>query len=52
MTQLDRLEQKVDHIARLLTSLLQSLAEDEDTPPTATLDGLQVGQRDDTKSLG
>jgi hypothetical protein len=50
MTQLDRLETKVDYLTRLVAMLIKSIADEE--PEEHSLEGVQVGQRDDTKSLG
>lgn len=53
MSQLDRIEQKVDALAQMLMTLLESLAvEDEDEAPAIDLNGNAYGQaRDDTQPL-
>lgn len=56
LSQLDRLEQKVDTLTRLVRTLVDALAQDEGDPadhPALTLDGEQAGQeRDQGQSLG
>jgi hypothetical protein len=51
MTQLERIEHRLEDIVLLLKTLINALAEDEEQP-ASTLEGTQVGQRDDTRSLG
>lgn len=44
MTQLDRIEAKIDAISALLLELVSSLADDEENAPELDLDGNAVGR--------
>lgn len=53
MSQSDRIEQKIDLVLELLSTLVQALAEDDEQEPVVDLDGNQWlgGERDQTQSL-
>ena len=44
MTQLDRIEAKIDAVSALLLELMSSLADDADDAPELDLDGNAVGR--------
>lgn len=53
MTQLDRIEQKVDTLTRVLNDLLVMLGEDSTDAELSTLDGAPAGAaREEGESLG
>lgn len=52
MTQLDRIEQKVDSIAQMLVTMLESLADEDHGEELIDLNGIGYGgTRDDTQPL-
>jgi hypothetical protein len=51
MSQLDRIEQKVDTLAQMLITLLESLAEEDEAPAIDLNGNAYGGARDDGQAL-